>query len=120
MKRDMNLIRQIVLDLEKRDFGTTSDDIVIEGYTEYQITYHCELLFDVGYVVGYDVSTRGHKALAIQRLTSLGHDFADASRNESNWKKTISTISSKAGGFTADILLQYLKFEISKALGMSP
>jgi hypothetical protein len=46
-----------------------------------------------------------------------GHEFLDASRNETVWKKTLKTINEKGGGLTFEVikalLTQYTKEEFN-------
>lgn len=50
-------------------------------------------------------------------LTWQGHEFLDASRNETVWKKTLKTINKKRDGLTFEVikalLTQYTKEEFN-------
>ncbi|WP_374566415.1 DUF2513 domain-containing protein, partial [Nitrosomonas sp.] len=81
MKRDFELIRKLILSIENDSQGKNE----IDGYSEEQIGYHAYLLVDAGLAKGIDVTT-AHDVLPqwqALHLTSAGHDFADAARNES-------------------------------------
>ncbi len=84
MKRDLDLIRKIILAVEDLPTGTVPDEIESDGYTSEQIGYHSYLIVDSGFAEGEDMGafedTSPNWQLA--HLTSAGHDFADAARSE--------------------------------------
>jgi hypothetical protein len=55
MKRDMELVRKIILKLEDQPTGFTKD-FSIDGYSEEQIRYHNSILLEAGWVRGFDVT----------------------------------------------------------------
>ena len=59
MKRDLELIRKLVLTVEDLPTGTVIDDIEIEDYTPEQIGYHSYLLIDSGLAEGIDMGAMG-------------------------------------------------------------
>ena len=48
MKRDMELIRKLVLALENEPTGYAPENLNIEGYTSEQVGYHAYLMIDAG------------------------------------------------------------------------
>jgi hypothetical protein len=57
MKRDMDLIRAILLELEVKSVGLGTDDVIIEGYDAPQIGYHCALIVEAGLAQGTEVTS---------------------------------------------------------------
>ncbi len=110
MKRNLDLIRKLVLAVEDCPTGTVLDEIQIDGYTPEQIGYHSYLLVDSGLAEGIDVGTLSDTSpnWLVQHLTSAGHDFADAARNESTWQKASDIVKEKAGSVTLDVMKQVL------------
>ena len=102
MKRDMELIRQILLAVEERE--SRNEDLSIEGYTEDQVGYHCYLIVDAGLAIGTKVSGSDAKCrkYVVYDLTWAGHDFLDAAREPERWKKA-QGIFNKMGGVTLDV-----------------
>ena len=94
MKRDMDLIRQLLLEIE------SSEDWVggkpnVPGYPEATIDYNLDLLIAAGLVNSDDPPYRtfgGTLHVAIMGLTWEGHDFLDTVRQESIWNKTKDAI----------------------------
>lgn len=100
MKRDMNLIRHILLALEDGN----GRQIVIAGYNETQIGYHCYLIVDAGLAKGADVTCMESECptFVVTHLTWAGHDFLDAAREPDRWK-TAQGVFSKLGGVTLEV-----------------
>jgi|SRR5688572_11845634 len=120
MKRDLDLVRKIVLAVEALPSNGTNDEIEIEGYTREEIGYHSYLIVDSGFAKGIDVTTMSDRSpmWMILHLTSAGHDFADASRDEATWTKATGLVKEKAGGVTIEIIKDVLVGVIKGTLGM--
>ena len=120
MKRDLDLIRKIVLAVEERNPEDWVPEIVIGGYTPQEIGYHSYLIVDSGLAKGSDISTI-HDMLPnwhLSYLTSAGHDFADAARNDSTWHKATTLVKDKGTGITFDVFKQVLVGIVKNALGL--
>lgn len=117
MKRDMGLMRLLLLKLEELDedgqsiYHYTSDDIQIDGYTWSQVNYHYDLAEEAGLV---DMGGSGvMNGILFRRLTWTGHDFVDAVRDEDIWNKTKEGALA-AGGFSFDLVKDLAKGFIRK------
>ncbi|MDO9632616.1 MAG: DUF2513 domain-containing protein [Humidesulfovibrio sp.] len=119
MGRDWERIRKIVLAVEDHPAGY-APDLAFDGYTSEQIGYHCYLLADAGFAKGLDNTTLGSDSpqWIISHLTSAGHDFAEASRNDSVWASAMKLIKDKAGTVTADVLKVVLAAGLKSVLGL--
>jgi hypothetical protein len=122
MQRDLDLIRKLLLAVEAKATGYAFDDIQIESYTREQIGYHSFLLIDAGYAQGIDVTTHDDTSpnWKILNLTSRGHDFVDAARNESIWRKGLETVKAKGLSVTLDLMKDVLIGLIKAALSSTP
>lgn len=111
MKRDMELIRAIMLWAEGQEHAGFRDNPKIEGYTEEQIGYHVHLLGQAGLATTLEVIECRAKSpySSIQALTNKGHDFIDATRKTPTWEKAKEIIIEKGPGFTLDLLLKWLE-----------
>lgn len=98
MKRDMELIRKILFEIEKRP-PFESATIKITGYDMQAIAYHCEMLYEEGYIKEYYATTcdnfDGVLYFGVQDLTWQGQDLIETIRNDTVWKKTMKTIEEK-------------------------
>jgi hypothetical protein len=109
MKRDMDLIRELLLDLERRPVTPTQNEFVSssnvklsdKNWTADQIHYNLKLLIDGKFVDGR-LSPDGQGILFFQ-LTWAGHDFLDSIRDPEIWRKT-KVGAKQAGGFSFDLL----------------
>ncbi len=110
MKRDMELIRMILVQLEEKSSGLGTIDIVVNGYKESEVGYNSALVVEAGLARGIDVSHMGsrHPEWKLSTLTWEGHEFLDASREPTRWEKA-KEISSKAGGLTLAVMQDVLK-----------
>jgi hypothetical protein len=55
MKRDMDLIRKILLEVESCQQGYMHDEIKFDGYDDVLVAYHCHLIGEAG--LAHTVST---------------------------------------------------------------
>ena len=120
MKRDIDLIRKILLTFEKDQHGTILDiNKRIDGYTEETIGYHCYLLIDAGLCRGDDITVvdgDSPNCVAIG-LTWAGHEFIDNARNPAIWRQVKRTVG-KLEGVSFAILTAVLTEQVKHSLGV--
>jgi DNA-binding transcriptional ArsR family regulator len=110
MKRDLDLVRLILIRAEEaEDFTLRSSAFAAEGYDERTVARHFELLEEAGLIEVNLLRTETLGALKgqLERLTWDGHEFLDATRNETVWSRTKELVKAKGGGAS---------FEVVKAL----
>lgn len=119
MRRDMDLLRLLLLKLEvlHEDAHSISvyqyDELMVEGFNQDQVAYHLDLATEAGLV---DQGGKGvMNGFMFRRLTWEGHDFVDAVRDNDIWKKT-RLGASAAGGFSVDLLKDLAKGFIKKKI----
>jgi Hypothetical protein (DUF2513) len=110
MKRDMDLARRILLEVEAfpGPIIHPNNQIVIDGHAAEEIIYHVMLLHEAGLLDAYNLSNRRGMNWKPKRLTWLGHEFLDASREPSRWEKAKSVVLEKTGGLSFEALKQVL------------
>jgi len=120
MKRDMELIRKMVLTLEDTSGGFAPAELHIDGYTDEQIGYHAYLMIQAGLATGSDVTDMGSSGpeAILTSLTWAGHEFADAARDETRWKKAMGIVKEKSESVTLAVLTQLLTALMRGALGL--
>lgn len=118
MKRDMDLIRAILLTIEEEPHGF-APKIEIPDYTEEQIKYHAILLGEAGLAEVVDITPNGGKSpeAIITRLTWAGHEFLDSARENQRWNQAKDLIG-KIGGASIQIWIAILTEIIKKKLGL--
>lgn len=89
MKRDMDLIRDILLALEKKpDISSTEKEEALPGVSlSPAVWYHMRLLLDAGLIKGRRSPEAGSPKICFERLTWAGHEFLDVIRNDSIWHR---------------------------------
>jgi hypothetical protein len=122
MKRDMDLIRTLLLKLEVLPVPVgaivhiTPDikEISVDSKTPDEIEFHLELLCDAGFIDqgGGEGPMVG---ILFRKLTWAGDDFLDSVRDPVIWHETKEG-AKKAGGFTVDLLVALAKGLIKKKL----
>ncbi len=119
MKRDLDLVRKMLLAIEDSPSGW-APDLKFDGYTDVQVGYHAYLLIDAGLARGDDGSTMGSKAPEgiITSLTWAGHEFAEAARDEGRWTKAMGIVTQKGGNVTLDVMKALLVSLMKSALGL--
>lgn len=128
MKRDMDLVRELVLRLEclpmKRGdifiIGPDDDELKFDNYTVDEVDYHMRLIYEAGLVE--DAGAGSMDGYGFERLSWAGHDFADSVRDNAVWTKTKSGAMA-AGGFTVQLLVDlakgYMKKQIEEKTGIT-
>ncbi|WP_374545055.1 DUF2513 domain-containing protein [Rhodoblastus sp.] len=119
MKRDMDLIRELLLKLEAlpmRPGGVVTispdaEEIAVAGHDVEQIEYHLSLILEAGLIEQLDVHPMF--GISFRRLSWQGHDFLDSVRDPRIWEKTKKGAEA-AGGFTVDLLKDLAKGFIKK------
>lgn len=122
MKRDMDIVRQIIMATARQPFGQQL--FAVDGVSEEDFVAHTAWLIEAGLVVGEaEIGAGSFASLArIARLTWDGCEFADSVMSDTLWSKAKSTIIKPGLSFTFDILREWLKAEITNgfpALGRS-
>ncbi len=115
MKRNDELLRSLLFEFEADDdwmillathIGMTREERTREG--------HVLLLCDAGFVADEGDDT--------YRLSSQGHDYLDAIRDEGVWKKTTEAAARVGGvglGIMKDIAVAFLKQKVTETLGIA-
>jgi hypothetical protein len=122
MKRDMDLVRGLLLRLEAlpvRRGGVVKippDDeaIAVDGYDVDQIDYHLSQIIRAGWI-DEGGGARPMIGIGFRCLTPAGHDFLDSVRDPETWSRT-KKAAAGAGGFTLDLLKDLAKGLIRKQI----
>jgi hypothetical protein len=143
MRRDFELIRKILFWHESPDDYKSPED---DGYTKEQVRHHVYLLIQAGILLppaprpspfgkgrDYESLKRFGNATSFDDrypqsvawcITWEGHDFLDAMRDDTLWKKAKETVLKPAGkaavGASFAVLLAWLKLEATQKLGIPP
>lgn len=115
MKRDMNLIRLLLLETEGED-----PKLDLSAHTEEQRVYHSALLIEAGLVHGETVLDGNGQPVGtvILRPTWAGHEFLDAARNDTIWHKAGERIKKSGVDVTLSLLKEVLNQLLKQSLGL--
>lgn len=106
MKRDWEIIREILIRLDEK--GVETHALKSEDFDEHirsNITYQVELLEEAGLVDATIIKTMTDPPdFMAFRLTWHGHELLDAIRNDSVWNKTKQSFVSKGLSMTFDLV----------------
>lgn len=106
MRRDMDLVRSILLQAEAADGPLDMGDMDPCGHTEEEAAYHVELMAQRG-LVSATVRRAYGGALMLCRIDSLtweGQDMLDAMRSERVWSRARRAIAESVGTATFDVV----------------
>ena len=115
MKRDMDLCRSILVELENKEQPVGWIDLAIHSYSAEEVSNHVRLLGEAGLIEAQNLTTHGGALWRPKRLTWAGHDFLDAAKNDGVWRKAKSLVLEKTGTLTLELLRMALS-EVTKGL----
>ena len=97
MKRDMDLVRLILLEIEDKYRSTAIYDLAIDGYDTEMVAYHCKILYEAGLISDYKAQYADNEiyVFGVGSLTWDGNDFLEKIRDDSQWKKVKEIITKK-------------------------
>jgi len=106
MKRDLDLIREILTTLEARD--STHGGLAPGAFPnrpEEVVSYHFYLLHQAG-LIEADIQKSGNTGVfgIARNLTWAGQEFLDKIRSDTLWKKIKSTVKDKGLDLTFDTI----------------
>jgi len=121
MQRNMDLARRILLEMEAYEHGNAPREFhTLDDFSLEQISYHVWLLGNAGLMETQQVThmqSASPEAIPIS-LTWAGHEFLDAARNETMWKRALQKVKSSGVPVTFEVLKQVLvafsKTELAK------
>lgn len=107
MKRDIDLARQLLLDIEGRG-ADCSVSVLRTGPNhdaEERVRYHLRLLIDAGLLKEIDRTSGGVPCV---RLTDAGHEVIELTRNESRWREAKLACQDRTGGLSLAVIREIL------------
>lgn len=105
MKRDMDLVRNLLAVTEDADNVITTDFLAVDGFTHEQIIYHVRLLTAHGLIDSHESGDYASPdRIIIEGLTWDGADYLDAIRDARVWEKTKTVIKDSVGSTTLGVI----------------
>ena len=124
MKRNMDLIRALLLKIESLDIppgvvrglSPHNPALAIEGFTSDEIAHHLRMLVSANFLEASGLPPFGADgSLYFRQISWKGHDFLDSVRDPKLWEKTKKGAEA-AGGFTVDLLADLAKGFVKKQI----
>ena len=104
MKRDMDLIRQILLFLEDIDTFDTPLKMSVEEFDQSIIDYHIYLLNQAGLIKAFDFSADEYSDWRASHLTWQGHEFLAVAKDDTRWNKVKTAVKKHGGSATFEVV----------------
>ena len=105
MKRDMNLVRSILLKCEECERGR-APELNIDTYTVEQIRCHVYLMGQAGLLRVEETICKCDTSPTAtpHSITWEGYKFLEAARDPSRWKSALKKVTTSGAAMTFDIL----------------
>lgn len=121
MRRDMDLVRELVLWLEAKNDRELRKpyQITINGYNSDEINYHLVRMYEAELIADEALRSKSTPERLIEvwpfDLTWQGHEFADSVRDADIWAQTKAGVN-YAGGFSVELLKALAKGLLKKKI----
>jgi hypothetical protein len=118
MKRDMELIRQILCSAEALEYEDGEPHELYRSKTPTE-AYQIALMKDAS-LLDAEIGTTNRipSEAVIFRLTWAGHDFLDSSRDSKIWRMAVDHVIKPGASWSFSILVEWLKREAQRQLGI--
>lgn len=117
MKRDMDLIREILIEIESWEQAfPRSHEVVLEDYQRREISYHVLIMLEADLLRAIEVSSADELIMHPSRLTWEGHEFLEAAKDDGIWNQAKEVVLEKGGGLVFDVLKAVLVQIIKNAV----
>jgi len=122
MKRNIDLVRKLLLYLEEKSDDKMVKDLELEGFSKYEVQYHFVLMDQAGLIrcersVSSSTSDRVIQVYPFS-LTWQGHEFLEASRNDTFWNKAKELVKSKSGALSIEVVKALLISMAKESVGL--
>ncbi len=103
MKRDLDLARQLLIDIEGHgaDCALSALRPGVAGEADERLRYHVRLLIDTGYVKETDHPSNGVPCI---RLTNAGHEFLELAFCDARWREAKWAVLERTGALSLTVL----------------
>jgi hypothetical protein len=117
MRRDLELLREILLAVELAEGPFDLTDARLGGHSFPELAHHAELLIEAGLIKGevvYSDSGGLPVYVRILRLTWAGHEFLATARDERTWQQALGSCPQGPAAVSFEVLCEVLA-EASRA-----
>ena len=120
MKRDMELVRRILVELGDSQHELEAS-LFADGRHDYQdVARHMLMMADAGLITVRKLAADDEwRYVAATGLTWEGNDFLAAAKDEKLWKRVLLDAAKKAGDVPFSVLASMLKAALMAKLGLA-
>ena len=108
MRRDMDLVREILQQIEAWPDAYGWIEFDLPDCSPEEVSHHVEIMAKFGLIEALDVSTKSGPNWKATKLTWNGHEFLEAARDDTIWQKAKSRMIERVGGMPFDLMLALL------------
>ena len=111
MRRDLELLREILLSVEVAEGPFDLTDARLSGHSFAELAHHAELLIEAGLIKGevvYSDSVGTPVWVRILRLTWSGHEFLATARDERTWQQALQACPQGPAAVSFEVLCDVL------------
>jgi hypothetical protein len=108
VQRDMDLVRQILLAIEKHSGERLPNQPTITGWDASAVNYHLRLLQQDNLIDATVYKGDNNNHFAAIGLTWKGHEFLDAARDDTVWNKAKAEVGEKVSSVPLTLLMEVL------------
>ncbi len=118
MKRDLHLVRALLLHFEEKPDDKPERHPKISSYSDLEVAYHLILMNEAGLIRCEPETTPTGRVIRVLAfsLTWKGHEFLDAARSEKLWRKAMVISGKKLGSISFEMLQTLLIQMAQKAI----
>lgn len=108
MKRDMDLVREILLHVSESEISVDASVFVDTNNDLDKVIYTIDIMKEAGLIKANikRAFQKGYVSASINSLTWEGHDFLDSVRSDKVWKEVKKSISKVAGSVSLAVIKQ--------------
>lgn len=118
MKRDWDLVREILVKLEELPPDTELESDAFPDRDRRLVAYHMKMLRDRGLIDAIEISNIMSMDFMAQRMTWEGQEFLDGIRNDTTWKKVKGYATDKGADLTFETIKALSKMYLKDKLGI--
>lgn len=119
MKRDLDLVRLLLLEVEAAD-KEAPRDIKVLKFSDDEVNYHLALMIDAALIDGRISRTLGPGVpqVMVIKMTWGGHEYLDDVRSDTVWQKTKEKIGGAASSASVTVVREVAAAVIRTTLGL--
>ncbi len=96
MKRDLDLVREILIAIESDPTPFGPKDLNLKDRDPVEVSYHVQIMDEAGLIEAMNLTSSSGYCWCPKSMTWTGHEFLDAARSDTVWNKAMTTLKEKA------------------------